>query len=389
MDKIIDKLILEWSWRCEKGYPDINSGKDLEIFKSIVGDDVYSLLFENVTLEYLVEMEKKEFTYLSPDVQEIAKELGSVLNIPIENIKASTRRAIILITDMSRVDFFEKVKPEGYIKKNRNTAINSENNVIVIHKPLSAQVGGGHGKANESIIVNNIQTFLEQNERLNITFKGEKNGVQKTVVGITQVADTSRTSTLSYVKSDFELLTDGKQVLGVSIKEDTGGRWESSKKRFPELFKKFIEKALNNQIEDLHLEPVPNEKNKYRMKNPSNENYGKVYIVGIPDEAEVYKEIVFGPSTLSSPTIAVERSFNPSDFTFTPKVDQNSILEINCTYVFESYEDVVEAGKEPVLVFSHHIGTQYGIELRAFPKDKVPQEGKGRTLTVTYDEIVN
>lgn len=36
MDNIIDKLILEWSWRCEKGYPDINNPKDLAIFNSLL-----------------------------------------------------------------------------------------------------------------------------------------------------------------------------------------------------------------------------------------------------------------------------------------------------------------------------------------------------------------
>jgi hypothetical protein len=32
----IDKIILEWSWRCEKGYPDLNTAKDLATLKQVL-----------------------------------------------------------------------------------------------------------------------------------------------------------------------------------------------------------------------------------------------------------------------------------------------------------------------------------------------------------------
>ena len=34
---LIDKAILEWSYRTKKGYPDINNQNDLDIFKNIFG----------------------------------------------------------------------------------------------------------------------------------------------------------------------------------------------------------------------------------------------------------------------------------------------------------------------------------------------------------------
>ena len=33
--QLIDKLILEWSWRCEKGYPDLNNPKDIKILEEL------------------------------------------------------------------------------------------------------------------------------------------------------------------------------------------------------------------------------------------------------------------------------------------------------------------------------------------------------------------
>ena len=39
---LIDKVILEWSYRTEKGYPDINNENDLRVFKSLFGFDLLS-----------------------------------------------------------------------------------------------------------------------------------------------------------------------------------------------------------------------------------------------------------------------------------------------------------------------------------------------------------
>jgi hypothetical protein len=43
MDKVIDKLILEWSWRCEKGYPDINNPADNKILQKLLAEYGVSL----------------------------------------------------------------------------------------------------------------------------------------------------------------------------------------------------------------------------------------------------------------------------------------------------------------------------------------------------------
>lgn len=45
-EQLVDRLLLEWSWRCEKGYPDLNSEKDIKILESILGEEVVENLFE-------------------------------------------------------------------------------------------------------------------------------------------------------------------------------------------------------------------------------------------------------------------------------------------------------------------------------------------------------
>ena len=37
---IIDKAILEWSYRTKKGYPDFNSQEDIALFESMFGFNI-------------------------------------------------------------------------------------------------------------------------------------------------------------------------------------------------------------------------------------------------------------------------------------------------------------------------------------------------------------
>jgi len=34
---LVEKTILEWSYRCEKGYPDLTNEKDMNLFESLFG----------------------------------------------------------------------------------------------------------------------------------------------------------------------------------------------------------------------------------------------------------------------------------------------------------------------------------------------------------------
>jgi hypothetical protein len=54
---LLDKVILEWSYRTKKGYPDINSQEDIALFESMFGID-------------LDEMAKKPFSNLTQQAQE-------------------------------------------------------------------------------------------------------------------------------------------------------------------------------------------------------------------------------------------------------------------------------------------------------------------------------
>lgn len=45
---ILDKLIQEWSWRTNKGYPDFDKDEDLDILKEILGEDLFNEAFKQL-----------------------------------------------------------------------------------------------------------------------------------------------------------------------------------------------------------------------------------------------------------------------------------------------------------------------------------------------------
>lgn len=83
---ILDKVLLEWSYRCEKGYPDINNEKDIALFESIFGFD-------------LIKEAKYPFEYLSKEAQKLGKELIQKLNLEDNEIIAHAKNRIIVYTD--------------------------------------------------------------------------------------------------------------------------------------------------------------------------------------------------------------------------------------------------------------------------------------------------
>ena len=100
---ILDKVLLEWSYRCEKGYPDINNKKDIALFESIFGFD-------------LIKEAKRPFEYLSKEAQELGKELIQKLNLEDSELIADSKNRIIVYTDRPRQEVFQALRSLGYEK---------------------------------------------------------------------------------------------------------------------------------------------------------------------------------------------------------------------------------------------------------------------------------
>lgn len=372
---IIEKFIRENCWKFPKGYPDINNPEDKKL--------LFKLLKE-IQIP-VTEVAKEDYNNLTPEAKKEAEYLANEFELPIASLfKAGKKNRIGIITDMPRQEFFDRLEDLGYERDLEMPGSGSggmrKGDIEVIHKPASAQIGGGHGKENEELFRGILTELIDQAKgSANIKITG--GGSEVIVKGITSVVDNSKTKTGEYYKPDADLMSSENTILGVSIKKDGGARWESSKSRLEDIYNNFIEKAKTGQIPNLKLVQRPNvKKGKFFMQTDDGRNYGKIIIDEFPDTFD--NEFIFGKSE-KFPVIVVERSFSPKDFNL-----RGDLITVQVSKIYKTLEDVKQAGKTPVVVFSHHINKPYGIEIRVFPESAVPKEGgRAVTMKIHYDEL--
>lgn len=373
---ILEKFIRKVAYKFPKGYPDINNPEDKALLFELLGEIQIPV----------TEAAKGDYNTLAPEVKKEAEYLASELELPTTGLfKAGNRNRIGIITDMPRQEFFNRLEDLGYERDIQIPGSGSggmrKGDIEVIHKPASAQIGGGHGKENEELFRSTLTELIKQaggSATVKLT-----DGSSDTIVGkITSVVDNSKTKTGEYYKPDADLMSGKNTVLGVSIKKDGGGRWESSKSRLQDIYNSFIEKAKTGQIPNLKLVQRPDTREgRFFMQTEDGRNYGKIVIDEFPDTFD--NEFIFGKEE-QFPVIVAERTFTPKDFTL-----NGNLITIKVTKIYKTLEDVEKAGKTPVVVFSHHINKPNGIEIRVFPESATPKEGgRAVTMKIHYDELI-
>ena len=383
-EELVDKIVREWSYRCEKGYPDLENEKDLKILKETFGIE-YEALTES----------KKHFEYLDKDYQDDALRIAQEMGVEKKNLRANTKSRAIFLTDMSRSEFFNKLEEFDFEQKNRNTAKSERFDFEIMHKPLSKQGIKSAGKQNEKSFNDLIQKHIDEHgEPITVRFIS-KNGKKIEYTGVNSIEDAAASGATKFNKSDSNLLdSNNKVIVGISLKKKNAIRWESSKRR-PiggiNVFKQFIKKVgkigTDNEtghFENVQLTPIDTEKKKYKLYDPVNDKIlSKVVVKGIP--RDIHSKIIFGK--FEDTTIVVKETFEDTfkDYSF-----ENGVLTINVNLLYETVEDVSGTQDEPIFAFSNHIGQSYGIEFRSFSRKVVyTEEGdpKGSSTEISFEDL--
>jgi hypothetical protein len=150
---------------------------------------------------------------------------------------SKTRREDLLQTILTHPEFIfeQKVSSIGRLKY--------KDSIIVYIKPPKGMGRGNSGKENESIVINNINQYISTSSTpLKVQFYSNNKSV--TYNNVSLCVDSSKLGVKGYDKSDIKLLdTKQKVIANISIKQEGGFRWESSKTRYKTVFTNFIEKA--------------------------------------------------------------------------------------------------------------------------------------------------
>jgi len=366
---LIDRVILEWSYRTKKGYPNINNREDMRIFESLFGFDLSEA--------------KKPIEYLSPEAQKLGRELIKKLGLKDDEIKAHAKNRIIVYTDRPRQEVFNSLKDLGYekdlIKGSSAGGFKTPEGIEIIHKAQTSV--GDAGLENEDIVVNKVKERVELEGEITVVFKGSNKSLQ--YKGVNGAAGVGRESG-GNKKADVKLLTSGGEK-GISIKKDGPFRWSSAMKTHGNIFHKIMGDAYEGKRDDLKLVPDKENPRLLIMMNPKNNiPYGRIHVMNAPGLD--FESMAFGSDNAS----VVQRTFEDDDFKF-----ENGVLTITATKVYNQASDFDDED-QPIIQFERNASkatqtdgyTGRGITIRTVPvsvKNKVTS--RANYLSIDYNDL--
>jgi hypothetical protein len=383
---VIDKILNEWSYRCHDGIVDLDNHDKVMILREMLDEESNNnldMFFEaNISplTEEAVQYIKDKYGFDDSNFKFTSKSTFGIL-LP-DNFKLSRTE---VMTDLEKNPDF-KFDPGSIGAGSSVGRLKFKDKVIVYIKFKKGQGDQSSGKVNESkfyTLINSHITTSEDGNIIPITVILKSTDKTLQFDNIVECKDSSKTDATEYAKADAQLINANNEVAAnISLKKRNAIRWESSKTRFADLFKNFINKALNGQLGDISLQPIQGAKNKYKLYNPStNQTLSKVIVTNAPETDN--DSIIFGKD--NPKTIVIKEDFERfTNYTFT-----NNTLTINCDKIYTSVDDVMGTNDEPVFAFSNHIGQSYGIEFRVFSKGALYSEDKlkGSKAEIDYNNI--
>ena len=377
---VIDKILLEWSYRCHDGIVDVNDSSKLSILQEIISE--YEL--EEAMLS-LNSIKKRPEQFVNIFYSEEPFKLGSKgeddfvadsVVIGDETFKSNQpEEKSNLIGAFRNANNARNIRIIGQLN-GQETAIN----VSAIYKSanLGGQAAGGAGVSNEKELVNAINNAIEENGGpINVKFIDEK-GKEIFIPSVTKASGMGTTGSKIGLKGDVSLTTtDGEQ--NISVKKDGPYWWSSERKNFNDLLNKFIEGGQKGEIPKLQIKPNPLQPKVLDMVDPEDERrYGRVFILNYPGIKDNLENITFGPDKAK----IVQRSFSSTDYSL-----ENGTLTIKTTRNMNDKDDL-QPDDMPVISLARHENQKYGIDFRTIPlkQAKLEPTRGGKTLVLDYNK---
>lgn len=250
---------------------------------------------------------------------------------------------------------------------------------IIIPKPAEKQGVGSAGLGNESFLANKINQTVEEVGPITVVFKSKGKTIKYNKV---DAAEEAGRDTAGGKKSDIRLLSNGKVIGNLSLKQENASMWESADKRYKDLMIKLVNRLINKPYPNLGL-AQSDKKDIYRLYNPkTNEEYGGIIITGL-DKSDI-NSIVFGTDTPK--TVVVKETFDEGDFLLSGKV-----LTVTVHDLLTDIKDVEGSKYEPILVIRHDSTrtATYGLRPIVYNKDFAYKgnELKGNKIELPFSKI--
>ena len=370
---VLDKFFQKYSYKFDKGYPDMNNEQDIALLESLLSEvlgENFILISEATDAEEGAEILKDKFEFKDEDF-----------------IKVSSNRYKVLVPRAERFDYAQKMDALEDFTFDPNAKGSSMGGITYkgatfLLKPTGAQGRASAGTENEDILENELKKYLEDGPK-NVVFVGSNKNYAtraiKDVVGVGYDVAGGK-------KADVVL--KGDKDYPISIKKDNAGFWESSDTRYKDVVAKLSEKIKRGDFApELTFRPFTDKlgNQKEGINVMYNEDTGKkvtgVIVTDLPSKDE--ESIIFG----SDDAVVIYRTYSPKDFS-----EEGDTVRVEVSKIIEDLGDVEAFNLEPVLNIRHDSTRTATGGLRATvqPENLLYKDGSltGDKVELSYNEIM-
>jgi hypothetical protein len=389
---IFDKFFKKYSYKFPKGYPDMDNVQDVLLLESIL----YNLGTE-VQLNEEVPNKSKTIQAVKYIIDTVGSKYGLFAGKSKPNRLGLTgKKDSQFFIDLFKEVFGPETKVTVFPPRKGSNPSGSFNMYQVDTKDfgqvniiVSSQAPGGHGKDNESIFIDTLNSLIKQVDEKNgatIEITAPEYKEAEIFDNITNVIDSSQTKSQENFKSDAQFLDKNTVKANISLKKDNGFRWASVASYYPELIKKFEKKAFDGDIPGLTLKPNPDVKGKYLMySSNSGERISKIIIPDFVTDEKDMNIFIFGEE--KPPVIVVSRTWSESDFQLN---EDTKTITVKASHIYKNLEDIKKANLPPVFVITQHQNKPIGLDYRIFPKNstEIKPDSRAKVLTLSINDII-
>ena len=385
-----NKFFKKFSYKFEKGYPDMDNPTDVALLESLLS----KVIGEKIILEAISKSKSIQAAQDFVDNSQYAKDnevkkfksgkyanrLNSSKEKDIDKIKSALKDYFGVLD--SEIEFVEA--GTGPASKDSMPGFKLDTEEFgEIYISVSTSKKGAGGKLNEQNFNKNINAYASKESPITVKLIGDNKTL--TYDNVAEAIDVAG-GTQNKLKADTALLSpSGDRVANISLKQPEGFRWASlNNDKETDFRKEFIKAAFNDPNFPITLKPNPKfpDKERYEMyKEGTDDRITLVVVTDSPYSKD--PKNIFG--TDDPKTVVVGKTFKPEDFKFN---ENTSILDVKVDHIYETMEEIDGSPFEPVFIVAQHSGNPYGLDFRSYPKfmAKLPKKGTG--IEIKYSDLI-
>lgn len=394
---IFNNFLNKFSYKFDKGYPDMDDPKDILLLESLLSET----LGKKITLEAISRSKSIEAAKDFVDNSKFAKdnEVKKFTSYKYANRISSSKEKDLDKIKKALIDHFNITDAEiAYIEPGTGPAAKDsmpgfkldtgDDAFGEIYISVSTSRKGVGGKLNEEKFRNYINNYTEDGANpITVKLDGP-DGEEQVYTDVAKAIDVAG-GTTDKLKADVALLnSENKKIANISLKMDGGFRWASLNNDKETNFRQeFIKASLNNPDFPITLRQNPDPKfegkTRYQMFREDKPDE-RITLVVVNDAPYTKDPVnIFGND--NPRTIVVGKTFEEKDFKFN---ESTNTLVIDVDHIYKTMEDIDGSPYEMVFIVAQHSGNPYGLDFRAYPKfmAKLPKKGTG--IEINYSDLI-